>query len=194
VGHPYGDEERQTRAAASMLAPYAARDKAGGRARVLRGRVIQGDEHFHEAPGRRRRAGARKRRPTTATSQEPTLRPIEPIRRGSPSWKGRRCRRCRENRGGGSAASLGLSTSTCSGHDAGAVELIEQTVAAARRLETARKWWLGGFPGTPTRPRPSSPRRGGRGRGRRRTSAELELQKLVDSGKLKVDRHNARAR
>ena len=107
------------------------------------GRVVQETRHFHEDSGRPRRAGARKKRRTTGTSRSPTWcrsrrRAMGAAAAGDPARAavgppGAGCRpsgRCPRR------------TSTALGN-AGALDLVAETVAAGATPADARKWWLG---------------------------------------------------
>ena len=94
-------------------------------------------------PAARRRAGARRRRPTTGTSPSPTWCRSPRTRSGSRSSP-RRCPSCpppvaRGCRRSGASRPTEMAWLV----NAGAVDLVGDTVAAGASPADARKWWLG---------------------------------------------------
>ena len=90
-----------------------------------------------------RRAAARRARRTTATSPSPTWcrsRPTPGLGRGAPR---RRCRSCPRPGAPGCRPSWGFTDLEMRDVvNAGALDLIEATVAAGATPQSARKWWL----------------------------------------------------
>ena len=142
VGHPHRDQEREL--AALGRAGGALRDAPPGR-RARRGRPDPAGDpalprgHRHHVA----RAGARRRRPTTGTSPSPTSCRSPRTRSGStsslaalPELPAARRVRLAEEWGIAPTEMAWLV-------NAGAVELVSDTVAAGASPADARKWWLG---------------------------------------------------
>ena len=158
VGHPDRDQERQ----------LAAQRRAGGaRRRCIRqaavldagGRIIQETRHFHEDTGDTTSGRSKETATDYRYFPEPDLVPLAP----DPAWVDaaarRRCPSCRGCTAGGCRQAWGLSDKDMqSVVNAGAVELIEATVAAGRHARTAPAsgGWAS-WPGGPTRPASSWP-------------------------------------
>ena len=108
------------------------------------GRIVQETRHFHEDTGTHlARAAARRRRPTTGTSPSPTSCRSPRTRSGSrsspptlPELPAARRARLSEEWGIAPTEMAWLV-------NAGAVELVSDTVAAGASPADARKWWLG---------------------------------------------------
>ena len=142
VGHPHRDEERQL--AALGRARGALRDAPPGRAARRRRADHAGDPALPR--GHRQhlvRAGARRRRPTTGTSPSPTWCRWRPTRSGSSSSRPR-CPSCRPPAARRLSEEWGLRRPRWRWlANAGAVDLVGDTVAAGASPAEARKWWLG---------------------------------------------------
>jgi Asp-tRNAAsn/Glu-tRNAGln amidotransferase B subunit (PET112 homolog) len=140
--------------------------------------VIQETRHFHEDTGRTTSGRSKEEATDYRYFPEPDLVPLAPdpawvadLKASLPELPRDRRRRLQHDWG---LSDLDMQSVT----NAGAVDLIEQTVAAGATPETARKWWLGEL-----------------SRHANATETELaavgvtpadvaELQKLVDGGKL----------
>ena len=144
VRHPHRDQERQL--AAHRRAGGALRDHAPGRASSPpAARVVQETRHWHEDTG-----------VTTSGPREvgrrglpllPRARPradrARP-RRGSSALRGTLPEPPAQRRAPAAGATGASATSRCAtSSNAGAVELIEATVAAGAPPAAARKWWSG---------------------------------------------------
>ena len=107
-------------------------------------RIVQETRHFHEDNGHDDgRAGARKRRRITATSPSPTSSRSRLLRTGSTGNPRRPARAARRPPGRLQAewtlSDLDMTQLT----NAGALDLVSETVAAGATATDARKWWMG---------------------------------------------------
>jgi aspartyl-tRNA(Asn)/glutamyl-tRNA(Gln) amidotransferase subunit B len=142
------------------------------------GRVVQETRHFHEDTGDTRPGRSKETATDYRYFPEPDLVPLAP----EPAWVAQlkaglpeppRVHRRRLQ------VQWGLSDVDMQAVvNAGAVELIEQTVAAGAAPEAARKWWLGELS---RRANESGVELAGVGASPRQVAA---LQRLVDAGKL----------
>jgi aspartyl-tRNA(Asn)/glutamyl-tRNA(Gln) amidotransferase subunit B len=180
AGEPWGTRTETKNVNSLRSVERAVRSEMIRQAGVLDagGRVIQETRHFHEDTGRTTSGRSKEEATDYRYFPEPDLVPLAP----DPAWVAdlkaslpelpRDLRRRLQHDWG--LSDLDMQSVT----NAGAVELIEQTVAAGATPETARKWWLGEL-----------------SRHANATETELaavgvtpsdvaELQKLVDGGKL----------
>jgi aspartyl-tRNA(Asn)/glutamyl-tRNA(Gln) amidotransferase subunit B len=123
----------------------AMRYEIGRQAAVLSsgGRVVQETRHWHEDTGVTTPGRSKEQAEDYRYFPEPDLVPIAPdvawvevLRAGLPEAPGVRRRQLQERWGLSDFEMQSLA-------NAGAIDLVEQTVAAGAPQETARKWWLG---------------------------------------------------
>jgi aspartyl-tRNA(Asn)/glutamyl-tRNA(Gln) amidotransferase subunit B len=123
----------------------AMRYEIGRQAAVLSsgGRVVQETRHWHEDTGVTTPGRSKEQAEDYRYFPEPDLVPIAPdvawveeLRAGLPEAPGVRRRQLQERWGLSDFEMQSLA-------NAGAIDLVEQTVAAGASQETARKWWLG---------------------------------------------------
>ena len=123
----------------------AMRYEIGRQAAVLSsgGRVVQETRHWHEDTGVTTPGRSKEQAEDYRYFPEPDLVPIAPdvawveeLRAGLPEAPGVRRRQLQEQWGLTDFEMQSLA-------NAGAIDLVEQTVAAGASQETARKWWLG---------------------------------------------------
>jgi aspartyl-tRNA(Asn)/glutamyl-tRNA(Gln) amidotransferase subunit B len=123
----------------------AMRYEIGRQAAVLSsgGRVVQETRHWHEDTGVTTPGRSKEQAEDYRYFPEPDLVPIAPdvawveeLRAGLPEAPGVRRRQLQEQWGLSDFEMQSLA-------NAGAIDLVEQTVAAGASQETARKWWLG---------------------------------------------------
>jgi aspartyl-tRNA(Asn)/glutamyl-tRNA(Gln) amidotransferase subunit B len=107
------------------------------------GRVVQETRHWHEDTGVTTPGRSKEQAEDYRYFPEPDLVPIAPdvawveeLRAGLPEAPGVRRRQLQEEWGLSDFEMQSLA-------NAGAIDLVEQTVAAGASQETARKWWLG---------------------------------------------------
>jgi len=107
------------------------------------GRVVQETRHWHEDTGVTTPGRSKEQAEDYRYFPEPDLVPIAPdvawveeLRAGLPEAPGVRRRQLQEAWGLSDFEMQSLA-------NAGAIDLVEQTVAAGASQETARKWWLG---------------------------------------------------
>jgi aspartyl-tRNA(Asn)/glutamyl-tRNA(Gln) amidotransferase subunit B len=107
------------------------------------GRVVQETRHWHEDTGVTTPGRSKEQAEDYRYFPEPDLVPIAPdvawveaLRTGLPEAPGVRRRQLQEQWGLSDFELQSLA-------NAGAIDLVEQTVAAGASHETARKWWLG---------------------------------------------------
>jgi len=107
------------------------------------GRVVQETRHWHEDTGVTTPGRSKEQAEDYRYFPEPDLVPIAPdvawveeLRAGLPEAPGVRRRQLQEQWGLSDFEMQSLA-------NAGAIDLVEQTVAAGASQETARKWWLG---------------------------------------------------
>jgi aspartyl-tRNA(Asn)/glutamyl-tRNA(Gln) amidotransferase subunit B len=107
------------------------------------GRIVQETRHFHEDTGETTSGRSKETATDYRYFPEPDLAPLEPdpawveqLRASLPEPPREHRRRLRESWGVGEREMQAIV-------NAGAVELIEATVAAGASPEGARKWWLG---------------------------------------------------
>jgi aspartyl-tRNA(Asn)/glutamyl-tRNA(Gln) amidotransferase subunit B len=107
------------------------------------GRVVQETRHWHEDTGVTTPGRSKEQAEDYRYFPEPDLVPIAPdaawieeLRAGLPEAPGVRRRQLQEQWGLSDFEMQSLA-------NAGAIDLVEQTVAAGAPQETARKWWLG---------------------------------------------------
>ena len=141
MGHPDRDQERQLAALGGAGGPV--RDRAAGRRARRRGRVIQETRHFHEDSGTTTPGRSKEEAQDYRYFPEPDLVPLAPppdwveqIRAALPEPPAARRARLQ--------AEWGLSEPDMTAlPNAGALDLVAETVAAGASPADARKWWLG---------------------------------------------------
>ncbi len=179
-GEPWGTRTETKNVNSLRSVERAVRSEMARQAEVLEagGRIVQETRHFHEDTGSTTSGRSKETATDYRYFPEPDLVPLAPdpawveeLRAGLPELPRARRARLRE--------AWGLSeVDMQSAVNAGAVELIESTVAAGTSPEAARKWWLGEL-----------------ARRANETGVELaavgatpthvaELQRLVDEGRL----------
>ena len=180
MGHPHRDQERQLAALRRAGGPL--RDQPAGRPCSTRGgRIIQETRHFHEDTGDTTPGRCKETATDYRYFPEPDLVPLAPGRR--PGWRELQAALPELPRGApgaGCQRAWGLSDLDMQSMvNAGAVELIEATVAAgatAGRAPASGGW--ASCPGGPTRPASSWPTSA-------ITPAQVaELQRWSTTGKL----------
>jgi aspartyl-tRNA(Asn)/glutamyl-tRNA(Gln) amidotransferase subunit B len=179
-GEPWGTRTETKNVNSLRSVERAVRSEMVRQAAVLAGggTIVQETRHFHEDTGDTTSGRSKETATDYRYFPEPDLVPLAP----DPSWVAELKRAMPELPGVHRArlkAEWGLSDLDMQSIlNAGAVELIEQTVASGASAEAARKWWLGELSrranesGVELGSLPVTPKQ------------VAELQSLVDSGRL----------
>ena len=142
MGHPDRDQERELAPLGGARGPV--RDRAAGRAAGRGQRIVQETRHFQEATGTTTPGRSKEEAQDYRYFPEPDLVPLAPPADWVEEIRARGCPELPAARRARLQAEWGLSDLDMAAlRNAGALDLVAETVAAGASPADARKWWLG---------------------------------------------------